>query len=320
MILLIYNDLLLNASANSILKLFRNIKYYRNDILEFKITFNNILSNKEYLTKIQNIIKNNNIKLIFCVWAYLSKNQEKNIINILEGLNLNIKILCHTHDFFRNLPKYHNLKKTKRYIEIGFYDQINAFSIPSNIIYPVMHCATNNFLKELNSNPINKILLSGRIVNIYPQRQEFYNYAIKNEKKIYIKQHPGYFNKDDNYSNILNDYIACYYSSIHIPKLENNLVILAKAFEIPATGSLLLADESCKDSLKKVGFEENINYMTINKNNYDKTIDFILDEKNRVIINEIRRNGQKLILENHTELARVKEINEILDKIIEEPN
>jgi hypothetical protein len=325
MILLIYNKVLDTMSCNSILKIFRDISKYRNDIIIYKIFLKNDVDKNVF--DIINIIKNNDIKLIFCVWSYLTNNIQKdissstpqtyNIIQNLENLNLNVKILCHVHDFFYKLKQYDNLIKTHRYIEIGFEDQIKKYTSSKNTIYPLIHCATNNFIKEFNKNPINKIFLSGGISKLYPERKEFYNYAIKNNSKIFIKARPMYFEKDDNYANELHSYIACFYSSINE---LNNTILLAKAFEIPATGSLLLAHKSCKDSLMKVGFKENINCLFIENNTYDQVINYILDPNNRGKIDEIRMNGQKLVLENHTESIRIKKINEYLDKIIQEPN
>lgn len=330
MILLIYNEALDKLSCNSILKIFKDLKLYRNDVLVYKVFINVPSAIKRYRNEIMSIIKKNKIKLIFCVWTYLANRRDLelnhcipqtiNMINHLNDWNLGIKILCHTHDFFWRLKQYEKLNNINNYIEIGFKDQIELFTNKNNKIYEISHCATNNFIKEFNKNPINKILLSGGIHQIYPERTNFHNYAEKNVDKIYIKKHPGYFNQDNKYPDELNSYIACFYSSINVEELENNRIILAKAFEIPATGSLLLAHDSCKDSLARVGFIENINCMFINENNYDSIIDYILDEKNRSKIDEIRKNGQELVLKNHMENNRISEINQILDNIMNETN
>jgi hypothetical protein len=324
MILLIYNEVIDNLSCNSILKMFRDLQIYRNDVIVYKVFIHVPSAIKKYKNDITEIIKKNNIKLIFCVWSYLKINkcipQTINMINHLNNWNLGIKILYHTHDFFWCLKKYENLNNINNCIEIGFKDQIELFTNKNNKIYEILHCATNSFIKEFNKNPINKILLSGGIDIVqYPERKNFYDYSKKNINIIY-KKHPGYFNQDNKYPDELNSYIACFYSSINVEELKNNRIILAKAFEIPATGSLLLAHESCKDSLTRVGFIENINCMFINEDNYDSVIDYILDEKNRSKIDEIRKNGQELVLKNHMENHRISEINKILDNIMNETN
>jgi phosphotransferase system IIB component len=298
----------------------KNLNIYRNDVIIYKINnYNNIIINK-YLKDILSLIESKKIKIIFCVWTYfLIKNTlslHHNLITHLDKLNLKIKTLCHVHDFFTVLRNYSNLNNINNFLEIGFKEQISIFSGKKNI-YEIMHCATKNFIKTFNNSPINKIFLSGDINKVaYSHRNNFHKYYLQNKSKIDYKQHPGQLIKDDNYPDELNSYIACFYSSRDVKELEDNMIILAKAFEIPATGSLLLAHESCKNSLLKVGFIENINCMFINENNYDKVIDYILDKNNRYEIDEIRKKGQELILKNHTEDNRINEINKILDNIL----
>jgi hypothetical protein len=295
MILLIYNEKLDLMNANSILKIFRDLSKYRDDVVVYKIYID--IKRKKYIEDIKNIVKTHNIKLILCVWSYLAITRKQdppqtiNIINYLNELKLDVKILCHTHDFCYKLKQYEKLENIKNYIEIGFKDQITRY-ISNKNIYTINHCATNNFKLDFNYNPINKILFSGGIPkNMYIERYNFYEYAKCNIEKIEIHNFKGYFTKDDEYPKILNNYIACYYSSISINELSDNRIILAKAFEIPATGSLLLADISCKESLKRVGFIEGMNVLYISENNRKEIIDYILDKNNIEKINEIRKNG-----------------------------
>jgi hypothetical protein len=326
MILLIYNELLDTMSINSNLKLFRDLPNYRNDVIVYKIFIH--IKRKKYINDILFLLKKHNIKLIFCVFScYVIKRTiplylsfEHNIVCQLNNLNLNAKILCHSHDFFNSYSILNSLHNINHFIESGFLENIKPF-LPTKNIIPILHCATSNFIKDFNPNPINKILLSGDINHIvYPHRSHFYNYALNNPDKINIHNRTHFFNFDHNYPNVLNQHIACFFSSLqlnhYISSYNSSPILLAKVFEIPATGSLLLAHDSCETSLAKINFFNNINCILINENNYDSIINFILNPDNKSIIDNIRKNGQNLILNNHTQSFRISQINSILDSFI----
>jgi hypothetical protein len=322
MILLIYNAELNNMTCNSVLKLFRNLNKYRSDIIIYTINYtNNTTIISKYLNDIKEIIQKNKIDLIFCVWTYFDEQGKNNIVTNLVEQNLSVKILCHLHDTFSNGPIYFPILRDKCYFfEIGLEYHIKNF-INSDKLFSIIHCATDNFLLKFNDNPINKILLSGAVFPpLYSTRLQVKNLCLKNNIKFDIKNHPGFFKIENQYPNLLNSYIACFYTSIDVNIKDNDKnndrIILAKAFEIPATGSLLVAHDSCKKGLEKVGFIENENCIFFNFENFNKVTDYILDLNNRHIIDNIRKKGQELILNNHCESLRIKQINSILDSLI----
>ena len=93
--------------------------------------------------------------------------------------------------------------------------------------------------------------------------------------------------------------------------------IVRKFFEIPSTGCLLVAnDDFVKKHMKELGFEDNVNYISVTDKNVENKIKYILDPKNKQKIDEIRRNGQKLIVDRHLDVHRVEYITEICNKLI----
>ena len=91
---------------------------------------------------------------------------------------------------------------------------------------------------------------------------------------------------------------------------QTHAYTVAKFFEIPATGSLLLADASVSDPLLKLGFVEYQHYVPVHADRIQAAIEFALDPANRATVDGIRRAGQDLVLARHTTRHRAKLIDE----------
>ena len=189
----------------------------------------------------------------------------------------------------------------------------NLYFLPHSVV----------FKTNINKNPINKILLSGRgrkNSSKYPMRVFFYNISQKDNRIEYLKPDHGYKVYEKNikgkdtfgqkYINKLNEYIACLADdSIHYSPY-----ILAKFFEILSSGSLLVAClQYTKIYFEQLGFIENQHYISITKDNYDEKIKYILDPKNRKSIDKIRLNGYNLCNKYHTSKYRALQLLEILN-------
>lgn len=183
------------------------------------------------------------------------------------------------------------------------------------------HGYTRDYVLNFNKNPINKILLSGMIDRkkvIYPTRYKMKKmYEGKMKDKITYIKHPGYrkfnykaINKPIGikYSISLNSHISCFTCC------SKYGYILSKYFEIPATGSLLMAIDPPDDKLEKLGFIDNIHYISCTHDNLEDKIRWILDEKNRRIINNIRINGMRFVRKSHSIRNRAELINNIIKK------
>ena len=184
--------------------------------------------------------------------------------------------------------------------ENGFkkkYPTCNYFCMPFSI--------DSNIIPYYNNDPINKLLLSGQIHHqVYPLRLE-----IKKRSKQYpidILQHPGYgvvkhSNVGEDYLKYINNYLA---SVATCGSHEYNYVV-AKYFEIPASGALLFAyTEPVVHLLKKYGFIDGVNMISFNRKNLNDRLKYIFDPKNKEKIDEIRLNGYNLIKIRHTHQSR----------------
>lgn len=171
------------------------------------------------------------------------------------------------------------------------------------------HGATEEFRVLFNKQPVNQICLSGNISpHGYPLRYKMLKLSrTKFKNSIFHLKHPGYgFQRKlgsyvgSQYANVLNRYIAGLGDSgLHKYEGKHIYYILSKMFEIPASGSLLMANEEVRDELEKLGFKNMVNYLEFNTENMEDKILFILDKNNREVVDKIREGGQKLVHAKH---------------------
>ena len=86
---------------------------------------------------------------------------------------------------------------------------------------------------------------------------------------------------------------------------------MAKYFEIPATGALLLADNAVSLWLTQLGFEQYIHYVHVSKQNLEDRLRYVLDERNHNELDVIRRQGQELVWHRHKTSDRARDLNDI---------
>ena len=224
-----------------------------------------------------------------------------------------------TDDFHKNFGRkilinyYHYFKK----IFCPYY-------IPFLLKYPGLedkliwfpHAVPKEFKKEVKLDALNKILMTGIVGKVYPMRIIYRDLAKTKEYKykLDILNHisPKYApinTETDLVGDKFIDKISRYKSSFTCGSEWGYLV--TKYFEIPLAGSLLFCDMP-KDNLELLGFKDNINCIFYNKDNLIEKINWIVDPKNNQVINQIRKNGQELILNNHTWDLRISQLLSLL--------
>ncbi len=301
---------------------------------------NDILRSFYYLINI--LIKSYGFTLVdlsdFEIGSYLelilSKYQNIEYILVIENHD-NVLINHIFLDFFKNdIKKYifaddiHKFKESKNN---DYYENFNKIFVtyyePFLNMYPNInkekvvwcpHGYTNDYLINYNENPTNKILLSGAMGLLYPLRKQMLK-LFNGECKEYINylRHPKYLKFDYNseqkykigksYAQILNNHLCCFTDCLTYG------FVVSKYFEIPASGSLLLAENPSRDKLDKLGFVNNINYIECNKDNLIEKIRWILDPKNRTEVDQIRKNGMEMVRSRHSIENRAQLINKYID-------
>jgi len=243
---------------------------------------------------------------VVLVFRSPEKNNLKRFSNLYK-LPKNKKLIGYWSDI-------HNNKKNKQYMRTlnRMMDRCDK------ILCPYDHVFRSNFKDSIykyinfpqfaiherysnlrfNEAPIMKCLLSGHLSRrAYPIRDKI---LFLRHKYVDILRHPGFkytgtsnevYKLRDDYSNELNKYFCC----ITTPSRFNFSV--AKYMEIPASGSLLLAKYT--PDLDLFGFEDGINYIRIDENNFSDKLDHIISEPDKY--ENIRKNGREFILNNYTE-------------------
>jgi glycosyl transferase family 1 len=177
----------------------------------------------------------------------------------------------------------------------------------------VPHSACADFLLAFNSDAENAIFLSGAINDYYPLRQQLKRLYDAQGYPIVYQPHPGYhcaydYRRDKNvgrgYAEKINRRRAGFTDGLRFSYL------VAKHFEIPATGALLLADEAVSVSFKRLGFIENLHYLPVSSGNLEAVIRYVIDEKNHQELDEIRQRGQALVWARHQTADRARLIDE----------
>jgi len=263
-------------------------------------------------TKIDNLENyinslNKNIKSIVILLDNYGIFINKNINFILN--NKHIKFIIHENDihFLKSKPttfkRYNSLRsqlKNNNHIYIlayYWYHYIKLININKErvIMFPKFIHLEN--IQEINTVPLQKILLSGSMSSHYPMRRFLKSL---NHPKIEILTHEDNINGAD-YFKYLKNFICAFACCLN----KNTPYIINKFFEIPASGCLLLAyDEYVKNELKQIGFKDGENYISCNKNNIIQKIEWICDSKNKKEIDKIRYNGHQLVINNHSEKNR----------------
>lgn len=181
-----------------------------------------------------------------------------------------------------------------------WYQYLKLFSIEKERVIPFpkfIFYKDIKELKEVNTFPIQKILLSGAISKHYPMRKFLKN---SNNPKIEILDRNDNIN-GINYLKYLKNFICCFTCCSN----KNTPYIIKKFFEIPLAGCLLLAyDKFVKNELKYLGFIDGFNYLSCDEKNIFEKIEWICNPENRKNIDRIRYNGYRLILDKHSDKNR----------------
>jgi hypothetical protein len=188
----------------------------------------------------------------------------------------------------------------------------SEFGGTKNVVW-VPHSASPDFLVPYNPNPENAIFVSGAHGNYYPLRDRMRALSREGGYAIVCQDHPGYytgFDYDRNeaigrgYAMTINHYRAAFTDSSKFH------YVLAKYFEIPATGALLVADDSVSGPLRQLGFIEYEHYVPVSAQDLEEKVSFVLDKRNHEALDQIRQRGRELVWDRHKSIDRARQIDE----------
>jgi hypothetical protein len=233
---------------------------------------------------------------------------------------------CHKCIFADDLHTWQEIARQRSLISYMACDTIlAAYADVFDRFYPnvfrlkklvwVPHAASPDFTIDFNSEAENGVLLSGKINEVYPLRQQMrlllhpdYGY------KIAYHEHPGHhceFDYDTDqsigarYGRLINGYRAAF------TECSTFRYVLAKHFEIPATGALLMAGLGATEALGRLGFVDGDHYISVSSEDLEGKLRYVLDESNHSHLDRIRQSGQALVWERHKTSDRARLIDEV---------
>jgi len=200
--------------------------------------------------------------------------------------------------------------------------QLMCYAYNFNFFYPELYLLKpiwipHSFGKQFesipfNNNPETKVLLSGACSEYYyPLRYLIQKKIERGDSRIEYLEHPGYaaIEGERTYAQKLNNYLICIGTG---SKLHYSV---AKIFEIPSIGSLLLLDTEMIPIMNQLGFIKDKHYVSFNKNNFDTVVDSLLDERNRLQVDQIRKQGYEFVRKFHSYKNRANTIITIFNSI-----
>lgn len=283
-----------------------------------KLDFVKIISFRDLENKYFNCINLliHNYKNLLKFNNFVSDNDK---LDLIKNINIFVFRMGSIHQHCVDLKFKYNVISTYSYaLNLYFNNYSHNYWIPYMLRYKVNY----------NKNPINKVLVSGAKsptksnISIYPNRDIMIEKSKTNNNLIYFRR--PYIPKDailsnndpfgKKYIHLLSSYKVCFTDD----SIDDRPYILAKFFEIMSSGSLLLTtNKNTKKYFEKLGFFDGIHYLSTSIEDIDSKIEYVLDDKNRELIDKIRESGYKQVYKHHTIENRTQQLDDILNHRID---
>jgi hypothetical protein len=176
----------------------------------------------------------------------------------------------------------------------------------------VPHAAGPDFLLPLEDHPHPVVFVSGAMNHAYPLRLAMRDLALCRPELARLHEHPGYdctfdYERDhrvgSGYADAMHECLAAFTDALV------HRYVVAKHFEIPATGALLLADRAVAPQLEQLGLLDGQHYVSVTAGDLEPVVSHALDPRNAEAIDTIRRRGHALVHERHTTAHRAQQID-----------
>lgn len=179
----------------------------------------------------------------------------------------------------------------------------------------IPHAVSPMFELPMNTAPVPRVLLSGQTNALYPYRVLALRRALAGDARFKLLRHPGYWKNASaaslrrNSSGGSGVVGAAYAAALHahLAALTDGTVFnrsVAKVFEIPATGALLLANAELVPVLADVGMRPGAHFVAYTAATLDAVVDWVLHPAHRAAVDAIRAQGQAIVWARHTVFHR----------------
>lgn len=107
------------------------------------------------------------------------------------------------------------------------------------------------------------------------------------------------------------------WAAVNRPHEASKSYLVAKFFEIPGAGLLMLADPTgVEHALADAGFVDGENFVAVSRDNLQSKLNFILNPKNTGDIGEMRQAGYELVKRHHTVEARKRAYRDHVEELL----
>ena len=175
------------------------------------------------------------------------------------------------------------------------------------------HAASAHFLLPLNPAPLPRVLLAGAASpEHYPYRALVAAKVAAGDARFVQLHHPGYTPSEMATNSAVTGSNFAAVLHRHLAVITDGLVYnytVAKLFEIPAVGALLLANSELTPHLAALGFMPGVHFVEYTWETLDAVVDWVLGAANRGAVEAVRAQGQALVWARHTVQHRVAALN-----------
>ncbi|HEV7923214.1 MAG TPA: glycosyltransferase [Thermoanaerobaculia bacterium] len=228
------------------------------------------------------------------------------------------RVYVMTDDLHKARPGMHDALRLADGILSTYAPRFGAFfpDIDPSRVRWTPHAASSDFVLPLAKNPYRQVFVSGAMTSAYPLRLLMRDLALRRPEIARLQDHPGYhtsyrFSHDGRigrgYAQSIRACLAAFTDALQYG------YIVAKHFEIPATGALLLADRAVAPQLSELGFVDGQHYVSMTADELEATVERVLDPRNAAEILAIRRAGHELVYARHTTANRAREIDALIE-------
>lgn len=225
-----------------------------------------------------------------------------------------------------------NLDAAKQFAQWGdavFARYPEAFTktiAPNRVLcFPFYHGAGRHYFEAARFDEEKKpqLLLSGAVdQTFYPLRYAALKVSKSKPGLVIQRQHPGYktgeinpVQEAKNYAADLASYKIAVTGAVMGPKLPMAPSLVAKHFEIAATGTVLITDAFVAPLMAKIGFIENIHYLVATPESLEATLYYWLKPENAARLNQISKAGHDLVKSRHSLEHRVEQFDSTSIKV-----
>jgi len=253
-----------------------------------------------------------------------------NTIEKVRALYSSAKIITYTNDIHYFDTKSKHIKyltySNSDYI-IAYYNKFKRFYNLSKPVYHTTHNCCSIFKRDnVNENATQKIFFYGKADKHYPLRHQFLDSMKRYKDKLITKKHPGYVFKttkqamDETHNTACEMYQHfCTFTCGLFPIFEiketeeDDYYLIGKFFEIMGNGSLLLCnDHKVRSQLEALGFYRGQHYIHIDNTNFEETIGYLFDSRNKGEILAIRKRAHSHTIENFYSARVNRRLNDFL--------